>query len=322
MHVSIKALCAVGLVSILSITSTAVSAKQITLAYVADSLQFPYDVAVGKGFQEVCQELGCKALVLDGRESTERQGNTIDDLVAQQVSGIAVIPTDAIVSQTWVDRLSEENIPVVAVGAQVGDAKKFTDKHVYPNLTALVTGDEDVMNQNAGQLAAKLLPKGRTAKIAIIEGMPGFSVVAQRTEGFKAGLDKAGVKYQIVASQPTNWTAEKGEAVCQNILTAHPDLDLFYSHSDDMVPGCIRAIHSSGSKAKLVATSGGSRLGDEAIKTGELDGSVCQRPEQLGRLAAKALYDAVTGKNTTKAQFITVDTPAITKANLSVCPAW
>jgi ribose transport system substrate-binding protein len=318
----VKAVCAAGFAGALALTAASAGAKELTLAYVADSLQFPYDVAVGNGFQEACKQLGCKALVLDGRASTQQQGNSIGDLVAEQVNGIAVIPTDAVVAQTWVDRLSDENIPVVAVGDQVGDPKKFTDKHVYPNLTALITGDEDVMNQNAGELAAKLLPKDRPAKIAIIEGMPGFAVVAQRTEGFLKGLDKAGAKYKIVASQPTNWTAEQGESVCQNILTAHPDLDLFYSHSDDMVPGCIRAIRSSGSKAKLVATSGGSRLGDEAIMSGEMAGSVCQRPELLGRLAAKALYDAATGKNTKKAQFITVDTPAITKANLSVCKAW
>lgn len=219
------------------------------------------------------------------------------------------------------DRAADHGIPFVASAVQVGDPDKVPLRHVYPKLSALVTTDDVLAGQKAGELATTLLPKGRTVKIGIVEGAPGFSVVRQRTQGFRAALDKAKIKYEIVAAQPTDWTPEKGQAVCQNILTAHPDLDLLFSQADDMAIGCSRAIRSAGSKAKLIATGGGSRLGNEAIKTGELDGSVCTNPETIGRLAAKALHDAITNKNTPKARFITYDIPAITKANLHQCSA-
>src|SRR5258708_8305073 len=83
-------------------------------------------------------------------------------------------------------------------------------------------------------MAAKFLPKDRTAKIGIVEGTAGVAAVKQRTQGFKQGLAKMGAKYEIVAAQPTDWTAEKGEAVCQNILTAHPDVNLFFSPYADL----------------------------------------------------------------------------------------
>ena len=299
----------------------AADAKDITLAYVANSMQFPYDAALGKGFQEACKELGCKAIVIDPRSSVERQGNAIEDLISQKVDGIAIIATDSIVALGWVDRLAEAKIPFVAAAAQIGDPDKVPVKQVNPKLTALVITDDVTAGQRAGELAAKLLPKGRVAKIGIVEGAPGFAVVRQRTEGFKKALEAAGVKYQIVASQPTDWTPAKGEAVCQNMLTATPDLDMFFSHADDMALGCSRAIRAANSKVKLVSTGGGSKLGNDAIKNGEIDGSVCTKPGTIGRLAAKALYEAATGKNTMKAQFISYETPAITKENLSVCPA-
>ncbi len=299
----------------------AADAKDITLAYVANSMQFPYDAALGKGFQEACKELGCKAILIDPRSSVERQGNAIEDLISQKVDGIAIIATDSIVALGWVDRLAEAKIPFVAAAAQIGDPDKVPVKQVNPKLTALVITDDVTAGQRAGELAAKLLPKGRVAKIGIVEGAPGFAVVRQRTEGFKKALEAAGVKYQIVASQPTDWTPAKGEAVCQNMLTATPDLDMFFSHADDMALGCSRAIRAANSKVKLVSTGGGSKLGNDAIKNGEIDGSVCTKPGTIGRLAAKALYEAATGKNTMKAQFISYETPAITKENLSVCPA-
>ena len=299
----------------------AADAKDITLAYVANSMQFPYDAALGKGFQEACKELGCKAILIDPRASVERQGNAIEDLISQKVDGIAIIATDSIVALGWVDRLAEAKIPFVAAAAQIGDPDKVPVRQVNPKLTALVITDDVTAGQRAGELAAKLLPKGRVAKIGIVEGAPGFAVVRQRTEGFRKALDAAGVKYQIVASQPTDWTPAKGEAVCQNILTANPDLDMFFSHADDMALGCSRAIRAANSKVKLVSTGGGSKLGNDAIKNDEIDGSVCTKPGTIGRLAAKALFDAATGKNTKKAQFISYETPAITKENLSVCPA-
>lgn len=304
------ALCALGGVAM---------AKDITLAYIANSMQYPYDAALARGFQEECKKLGCKAIVIDPRSSAERQGNSIDDLIAQKVDGIAIIATDAVVAVGWVDKLASVNIPFVAAAAVIGDPDKI--REVNPKLTALVVTDDVVAGQRAGELAAKLLPKGRVAKIGIVEGAPGFAVVRQRTEGFTKALKAAGVKYEIVASQPTDWTPAKGESVCQNIMTANPNLDMFFSHADDMALGCARAIKAANSKVKLVSTGGGSKLGNDAIKNGEFDGSVCTKPGTLGRLSAKALFDAATGKNTKKAQFITYDTPAITKANLSVCPA-
>lgn len=208
-----------------------------------------------------------------------------------------------------------------AIAVQVGDPNKRALKDVYPKLNALITPDDLVAGEQAGKLALTLLPTDRKVKIAIIEGAPGYSAVIQRTAGFKNALDAAGVQYEIVGSQPTDWTPEKGEAVCQNFLTATPDIDLFFSQADDMAIGCARALESASSEAKLIATSGGSKLGNAAIEAGDLDGSVCVKPKQLGRLMFEALYEAATNANAAKAKLVSVDLPIITKANLAECPA-
>lgn len=321
MRKSIKKLGVVAVAGVLVCMATASQAKDITLAYVAANLQYPYNVALGKGFQEEAKALGAKSIILDPKGSVEKQGNAIDDLIAQKVDGITAIVMDSVVARAWVDRAAENNIPFVASAVQVGDPEKTPLRTVYPKLSALVTTDDVLIGQRAGELAATMLPKGRAAKIGVIEGAAGYAAVRQRQQGFEEALKKAGANYKVVASQPTDWTPEKGESVCQNILTAHPDLDMFYSQADDMAIGCARAIRAAGSKAKLIATGGGSRLGNDAIKNGEIDGSVCTNPETIGRLAAKALYEAATNPKTAKARFITYDTPAITKATLSACSA-
>jgi ribose transport system substrate-binding protein len=89
-----------------------------------------------------------------------------------------------------------------------------------------------------------------------------------------------------------------------------------------MVIGCARAVRAAGSNAKLVGW-GGSRLGITAIKAGEVDGTVCVQPENMGQQAFKALYAAVTDPKTPKGKFIEVATPGVTKENVSSCtPQW
>lgn len=318
----VRKVALIGVAGVLALVTDAAMAREITLGYVAAGMQYPFNVAAAKGFEAAAKAAGVKTIVLDAKTSVERQGNAVDDLIAQKVDGIAVLPIDAVVAQSWVDRAASHNIPFVAVATQVGDPQKHPIKDVYPKLSALVASDEVHAGYDAAQIAATLLPKGRTANIAIVEGAPGYPTVWQVTKGFKEGLDKAGIKYQIVASQPTDWTPEKGESVCQNILSAHPDVDLFFNQADDMVIGCARAVRAAGSHAKLVSR-GGSRLGINAIKAGDVDGTVCIQPGKMGALAFKALYAAVTNPGAPKAQFVDVDTPQVTKATLSQCvPEW
>src|SRR4051794_17616007 len=224
----VRKVALIGVAGVLALVTDAAMAKDITLGYVAAGMQYPFNVAAAKGFEAAAKAAGVKTIVLDAKTSVERQGNAVDDLIAQKVDGIAVLPIDAVVAQSWVDRAASHNIPFVAVATQVGDPQKHPIKDVYPKVTALVASDEVHAGYNAGQIAATLLPKDRTANIAIVEGAPGYPTVWQTTQGFKEGLEKAGIKYRIVASQPTDWTPEKGESVCQNMLTAHPDIDLFF----------------------------------------------------------------------------------------------
>jgi ribose transport system substrate-binding protein len=207
---------------------------------------------------------------------------------------------------------------VAAVGSLIGDPRTRSTRDVYPALVALVTQDEVASGEAAGELARGLLPKGRVAKIAVVEGAAGFPEVLQRLQGFRRALDQAGVRYRIVASQPGDWTAEKAEAVCQNMLAAHPDIDLFFNEADDMAVGCAHAVRISGSNARLIGI-GGSKLAVAAINAGRLDGTVCYKPEALGALTFEALYRAAVGHDPRRGVFVSYRTPGVTRATVSQC---
>jgi ribose transport system substrate-binding protein len=260
-----------GLAAIAALLSAGTAlAEDLTFGYVPASLEYPYNVMTAKGFEEAAKKAGVKTVVLDPRGSVEKQGNALDDLLSQKVDAIGFLPLDSVVAEAFVDKVNDAGTPVVAIALQVGDSATRKLDDPYPGLSALVATDNYQAGYVSGEMAAGILPKDRKAKIAIVMGDPAYTIVKLDTDGFKAALDKAGANYDIVAEQPTNWTPDEGEAVCQNFLTAHPDLDLIFSHADDMAIGCARAIDAAGWKGKLIATGGGSKLGYDAIKAGEM----------------------------------------------------
>lgn len=283
-------------------------------------LSYPFAAAIAQGFQHQAARAGVDAIVLDAQGKVQKQANDLDDLLAQHVAGIVLMPLDSVIAQSWVDRAAAAAIPVVAVGSQVGDPRSRDLHRVYPRLTALVTQDEVVAGHEAGRLALTLLPRDRAARIAIIEGAPGFPEVLQRAAGFRQALDEAHARYHIVASQPGDWTADDADSACQNILAAHPDIDLFFNEADDMAVGCARAVRSAGSRARLIGI-GGSRLAIVSLEAGRIDGTVCYEPRELGALAFDALYGDVTNRKPLHAAFITYRTPGITRQNVSACSA-
>src|SRR5690242_12014081 len=111
----------VGLAAATVVSSSAAFAKDLTFGYVAGSLKYPYNVATAEGFEQAAAEAGAKAIVLDPQGEVERQGNAIDDLLAQGVDGIGFLPLDSVVAESFVDKITDKGIPSAAIAVQVGD---------------------------------------------------------------------------------------------------------------------------------------------------------------------------------------------------------
>jgi len=279
-------------------------------------LSFPFPAAIGEGIKEEAKKHKVEIVQTDAQGDVNKQTNDVQDLIGQNVDGILLLPVDSGVATRMVDDIKEAGIPVIAVASQVGESKDIED--VYPNLNALATQSEVEAGAKAGEIAVEALPDG--GKIAVVEGAAGFAEVRLRLEGFEQVLNEAEADYQIVASQPGDWLPEESRAACENMLSANPDIDLFYAESDDMAIGCMEA---AGTEADVIGI-GGAKQAIEAIKDGQLLGTVCYKPNDLGHIAMRAMYEQLTGERKLEQEFITYDTPKITKENVDQCtpPQW
>lgn len=299
-------------------TQAAKAADELTIGVSNLGLAAPFPAAISRGIKAAAEEQGVRIVELDGKSDPDKQANDMQDLVAQRPDGILLLPVDSGIAQGLVDLSVEAGIPVVAVASQVGDPSERELKDVYPRLTALVTQDEVASGEKAAEIVLRELPQG--GEIAILEGAAGFAESKLRQVGFDEVLERSGKPFRTVASQPGDWLPEKGEAVCQNMLAAHPNLRLVYSHSDDMAVGCTKAVRQANRDVRVVGV-GGSRLGMSAVESGEMAGTVCYLPEELGRVALQTIVDDLSGRRDSEAAFVSYETPATTRANASDCHA-
>ncbi|TAN31597.1 sugar ABC transporter substrate-binding protein [bacterium] len=317
---SALAAVAVGLVSLVACggggASGSGSNKTFTIGEINAGLQYPYAAAIGTGIKNKAQALGVKVIELDSKGKVETEASNVQDLIAQKVDLIILQPNDGAAAQREVAQIRAAGIPVMAVHTQVGTSDD--PANVYSGLFAYVTQGEVQVGATAGALALQALPSG--GQIAIVEGSGCcFVAVHQRSQGFLDAIHKGSASFTVVATQPGAWTPEGGRSACQNMLTAHPTIQLVYAMSQDMAAGCGQALSGLASKPKVVGV-GIDQPTANLIKDGTIYGTVCQRPVTLGELAMSTAYDQLTGQTHYDRKYISLPTPAITQANLSDCP--
>ncbi|WP_226553868.1 sugar ABC transporter substrate-binding protein [Celeribacter naphthalenivorans] len=297
-------------------------AEDVTIALIVTNFQNVAEVSMAEGFKTKGEELGATVLTMDAKGSIERQANAIQDVLSQGVDGLAIEPLDSAVAQTWVDQGVDMGIPIAAMAVQVGDPSNPWNE-VYPGLSAQVGRDDYVTAIDLATYSAGIVDTSKTVKIGLIEGMPGYSTVINLTNGFKKGLEDAGVDYEIVMSQPTDWTQTKGQEVCQNALIANPDIDLFFTHAQTMAVGCADAAEDSGSDVKIVSAAGALAAGQDYVRDGRISAAACEPWREIGAATAEALYEAATNPDAETGKLVTMRLPIYTAENVDSCvPQW
>jgi ribose transport system substrate-binding protein len=299
-----------------SATTSGKAAKQVVIGLSNQTMAVTFPVGLAKGAQQEADKLGAKLVVLDSKGDVQKQGSDIQDLIAQKVDGILIVPNSPGPAQAMVDGVAAAGIPIASVHGTVGTGPATVP---YDKLSFTINESADKVGHEEASLAKQALPSG--GKVAIITGASGFLENTTWTAGFKSDLAAAG-GFSIVATQPGDWTAEKGQAACQGILSAHPDIALFYALSDDMAAGCAKAVAAVHSKAKILG-NGGAKLGIDGIKDGSIFGDVCFKPVDEGAKAFDTLYAQITDKAAAPKTVLSYDIPTVTKATVDQCvPQW
>ena len=240
--------------------------------------------------------------VMANATDPNKQANDVDDLIAQGVDVIVMLPIESAALSPVGQKVKDAGIPLVIVDRELeNDAA-----------TVVVKGDNEGIGVNAGKyFVEKLNGKG---KVVEISGPPS-SVTEQRGSGFKEAMESA-EGMEIIASQSGDFSTEKSLEVMENILQAHPQIDAVFTQDDGMALGVLQAIKEANrTDIQFVTGAGGAKGVFEDIKADGLMGATFLYSPTMVEDAVKIAANIAKG-NEPKESMVVKEATQVTKENV------
>ena len=267
-------------------------AAKITIGFSVYDMQYGFFQDMEKGTKEAVLAAGDDYLLVDQKSSELTMVSATTDMLNQGIGALIISPIKPDAMGPIVDAAKAKGIPVVVDDIGGGGT----------NYDVLVVSD----NYKGGVIAADYIDKlvkdsGKASKeVASITCEPSAVYAARRNAGFEAHIKELG--YTVVASLSANSKQEEGYKVMKDIVTAHPNVAAVFSCNDPMAVGAAQAIKDagkSGSKDIFVVGYNGDTIALEAIKAGDMAGTVQQVPYEMGKMTVDLALKLVAGQKLT-----------------------
>ncbi|MDF1494953.1 sugar ABC transporter substrate-binding protein [Caproiciproducens sp. CPB-2] len=290
--------------------------KQIKIAYIVKAKTDAFWTDMEKGSDDYAKEKGIEVDFQAPAKETdvEQQVNMVSNAVVKGYNAIILSAADSKALIPAIVQANKANIPVILVNDTIdNDALEQAGGKVE----TYVGIDQSEAASLAGKYAAEHIKDG---KIAYLEGISGVAAHADRLNGFKGQCSA----FQVIASQTAKCDRNEAFNVMQNILSAHPDVNVVWAINAEMGQGALQAIEQGGFKGKVSVFDFDASPDDvAAIEAGTLTGTVAQYPNLQAKGAIQACLDVLDGKKLeshtkTPAALVTKDNVADFKAGKDI----
>ncbi|PDQ35667.1 MAG: LacI family transcriptional regulator [Candidatus Lumbricidophila eiseniae] len=220
------------------------------------------------------------AFLCDARGDQIREQHHLKALLVRHVDGIIVVGPSTNPRPSL-----GQDIPVPVVYAYAPSED--------PRDTSL-TSDE-VMG---GRIQVEhLIACGRT-RIAHISGDPTFAATQNRVQGIRQALDAAGLEL-VGPPLLSQWSEAWGRDAAAMLLERHPDIDAIACASDQIARGVLDTARDMGRRVpEDIAVIGYDNWDVLALNSRPQLSTIDANLEELGRLAAHQVFDAMDGTDT------------------------
>lgn len=259
---------------------------KISIGFSQCTLDSPFYVALMDAAKEEAKTHGVAFTYLDAQNDVQKQNNDIMDLINKGVDVLLINPVDPEGVTPSVESAQRAGIPIVSV-----------DRSISGDIDSLIGRDNKVMGKVAGDLAVELLGgKGKAqGKILEVQGAAGGSVMMARRDGFHQAVDQE-TGITVIQSPYCDYVRSKAVKATQDIIQAHPDIDLIYAHNDDMALGALQVFEQNGKNVHVVGVDGLMEA-VKAIMDGRYDGTAMNDPAVLGKLAVQTAIKLANGES-------------------------
>ncbi len=185
------------------------------------------------GMRDAAKQLDVNLMVNNSFGALDKEISLIDTYIANQVGAIVVAPLSAQSSIPALRRAHERGIPVITY-----DSYLDADFDV-----SNIRSDQVQLGRITGVAAAKFIQEklGGKAKVALVEYKSlAPEPASQRVQGFKDQI--AALPGVEIVTEQDAWLAPEATVLVENILTAHPDVNLVWAANEGGTVGAVNAV--------------------------------------------------------------------------------
>ena len=220
------------------------SGGSIKIGLVTKTDSNPYFVKLRESAKAEAAKQGAQVIALAGKFDGDNEGqvSAIENLVQQGVKGIMITPSNSAGILNAIKEAQAKGILVVAL-----------DSETTPATAVSATYATD--NQAAGKILGSYVKAsiGSTApKIITLDLDPSASVGIQRHNGFLEGMGLPdGTPPEVIGTALTAGDQTKAQAAMENLLQAHPDVNVVYSINEPAGRGAYQALTEKNLQSKV-----------------------------------------------------------------------
>lgn len=265
------------------------------IGYCTPSLNAPYYQALFQSIKANTEKNGMVFLSADGQDDINKQIAAVEDLITKDVDALLLNPKDPDALVVVTKMAKAAGIPVFII-----------DSSIHPSADYVTTIQSN--NLANGALAGEWVAKkfgNKQMNIALLSGNAGNPVGRTRKQGLLQGITEEQLRTQgkinlnVKTQAYTEWSYAGGLKAMEDILVAHPDINVVITESDVCVLGAIKAIAQAGKTDDILIVAGADGQ-KEAIKyimdTDFYGCTAMNSPVQIGKNAVKFAIQYINGK--------------------------
>lgn len=259
--------------------------KKLKLGVILFSPENPFYLDVFEGVSSKAEELAgynCTVIVKQIASSVETQLNAIEELVAEEINGIALAPYNDSRIRDKINLLSEQGIPVVTLNTDIENTRRIA--YVGSHYT------------KSGSTAAgllRLMTHGEV-HVGIITGSSNILCHTERIAGFTESLKPFSDTIHIAEIVEVHDDEFESYEKTTALLKKHPEINALYFVAGGVYGGC-RSVKALGlqNQMRIVAYDMVPTT-KELLRQGIISAVICQQPKLQGSKPLALLFTYLT----------------------------
>lgn len=262
--------------------------KDITIGWSVYNAAFEFFQAMQQGVLDRAAELDMKVILHDQKSQTSEMISGVSKLIDEGIDALVISPINPTAMIVIANMTKEAGIPLIIIDIGTGGV----------DFDAFIISDSYGGGVLAGEYAISLIESHNLSSknFAVIKTEETARFANRRGDAFKRVLTDDG--YHIVAEVTANSDEKEAYDAMMSILPEYKDdLAIVFAENDRMALGASRAINESGKKGEiLVIGFDGDPAAINAIQNGDMQGTIAQKPYEMGTLGAESAYKILNGQ--------------------------